>query len=142
MIARARGLIPAFDSRCLRPLTAFSETAYLPFLMKWSIDRESSIASAVSSQVQFCTSFTRSKRLMKFEVYDATFSIDNGVACSNRGALLGTNAQLPLNNLIGTDLNQAFVLELDRTGVNDDIGYPQLFTVDEPSPCKPRRWPR
>jgi len=66
-------------------------------------------------------------------VYDATlkaetsavqadFEMKEGLALSNAGPLLGSAAALPLNGLVGLPLDQAFVLTLDRTGVQDEIG--------------------
>ena len=66
-------------------------------------------------------------------VYDATlkaetsavqadFEMKEGLALSNAGPLLGSAPALPLNGLVGLPLDQAFVLTLDRTGVQDEIG--------------------
>lgn len=45
----------------------------------------------------------------------ASFTINQGVALSNAGQLLGTAAPLPLNALVGASLDQSFVLEINRT---------------------------
>jgi len=46
----------------------------------------------------------------------ATFKIEDGIAMSNDGALQGAGAALPLNALVGLNVNQPFILEIDRTG--------------------------
>jgi hypothetical protein len=72
------------------------------------------------------------------KVYDATlravksaktaaFTVDAGIASSNGGPLLGVNPPLPLNDLVGLNLGQAFVLEIDRAGVADELA--RLFDV-------------
>jgi hypothetical protein len=50
-----------------------------------------------------------------------SFTIDGGIALSNDGPLLGTASPLPLNTLVGLDLNQPFVLEVNRTGVAEEL---------------------
>jgi hypothetical protein len=55
------------------------------------------------------------------------FPIEKGLALSNGGALLGGGAPLPLNALVGTTLDQAFVLEIDNAGVADELS--QLLDV-------------
>ena len=60
-------------------------------------------------------------------VKTATFKFEDGIAMSNDGPLRGTAAARPLNNLVGLNLNQPFVLEIDRTGVADELK--QLFDV-------------
>jgi hypothetical protein len=57
----------------------------------------------------------------------ASFNFDGGIALSNAGALLGTAAALPLNSLTGLNLNQPLTLEIERTGVNDELR--KLFDV-------------
>ena len=57
----------------------------------------------------------------------AAFSVDAGIASSNDGALLGANPPSPLNALVGLNVNQPFVLEIDRTGVANELG--RLFDV-------------
>jgi hypothetical protein len=57
----------------------------------------------------------------------ATFKIEDGIAMSNDGPLQGTAGPLPLNALAGLNLNQPFVLEIDRTGVAAELK--QLFDV-------------
>lgn len=57
----------------------------------------------------------------------AAFTLDAGIASSNDGPLLGANPPLPLNDLVGLDLEQAFVLEIDRAGVADELA--RLFDV-------------
>ena len=52
----------------------------------------------------------------------ADFEMKEGLALSNAGPLLGSAAALPLNGLVGLPLDQPFVLTLDRTGVQDEIG--------------------
>ena len=72
------------------------------------------------------------------ETYDATltagkpaktasFTVDAGIASSNDGPLLGAKPPLPLNALVGLNVNQSFVLEIDRTGVADELK--RLFDV-------------
>ena len=51
----------------------------------------------------------------------AAFDFIDGIALSNAGPLLGTAAALPLNALVGTSLAGAFVLEIDRAGVEDEL---------------------
>ena len=51
----------------------------------------------------------------------AAFNVDAGIASSNGGALLGVNPPLPLNALIGVDLGQPFVLDINRAGVADEL---------------------
>jgi hypothetical protein len=51
----------------------------------------------------------------------AAFQISDGLALSNAGPLLGTTAALPLNAFVGGSLDRAFVLEIDRTGVEDEL---------------------
>ena len=46
---------------------------------------------------------------------------------SNGGALQGAVAALPLNALVGLNVNQPFVLEIDRSGVATELK--QLFDV-------------
>jgi hypothetical protein len=50
-----------------------------------------------------------------------SFTIEDGIALSNDGPLLGTAAPLPLNALVGVDLNQPFTLEIERTGVAAEL---------------------
>jgi hypothetical protein len=50
-----------------------------------------------------------------------SFTIDGGIALSNAGPLLGTKAPLALNDLINLNVNQPFVLEIDRTGVAGEL---------------------
>jgi hypothetical protein len=57
----------------------------------------------------------------------ATFQIDNGIAMSNAGPLLGAAGPLPLNDLVGQDLNQPFALEINRAGVAAELS--QLFDI-------------
>jgi hypothetical protein len=57
----------------------------------------------------------------------ATFKIEDGIAASNDGALQGAVAALPLNALVRLNVNQAFVLEIDRSGVAAKLK--QLFDV-------------
>jgi hypothetical protein len=57
----------------------------------------------------------------------AAFKIEDGIAMSNDGPLQGTAGPLPLNTLVGLNLNQPFVLEIDRTGVAAELK--QLFDV-------------
>jgi hypothetical protein len=57
----------------------------------------------------------------------ATFKIEDGLAMSNAGALQGAAAALPLNALVSLNMNQPFVLEIDRTGVATELK--QLFDV-------------
>ena len=57
----------------------------------------------------------------------AAFTVDAGIASSNDGPLLGTKPPLPLNALVGLNVNQPFVLEIDRTGVADELK--RLFDV-------------
>jgi Tc toxin complex TcA C-terminal TcB-binding domain len=57
----------------------------------------------------------------------AAFEIEDGLAMSNAGALQGTAAALPLNALVGLNMNQPFVLEIDRSGVEAELK--QLFDV-------------
>jgi hypothetical protein len=57
----------------------------------------------------------------------ATFNIEEGIAMSNAGALQGTAAALPLNALVGLNMNQPFLLEIDRSGVAAELK--QLFDV-------------
>jgi hypothetical protein len=57
----------------------------------------------------------------------AAFTADVGIASSNGGPLLGSNPPQPLNDLIGVDLGQAFVLEIDRVGVADELA--RLYDV-------------
>ena len=72
------------------------------------------------------------------KIYDATltaaksaktaaFTVDAGIASSNAGPLLGTNPPLPLNDLVGLNLGQPFVLEIDRAGVADEMS--RLYDV-------------
>jgi hypothetical protein len=51
----------------------------------------------------------------------AAFSIDNGLALSNAGPLLGAAAALPLNAMTGRSVGQAFVVEVDRAGVQAEL---------------------
>ena len=51
----------------------------------------------------------------------AAFALTRGIALSNAGPLLGAAAPLPLNAMVSLPLDQAFVLELDRTGVEDEL---------------------
>jgi hypothetical protein len=51
----------------------------------------------------------------------AAFNMSRGIALSNAGALLGSAAPLPLSDIVSLPLDQAFVLELDRTGVADEL---------------------
>jgi hypothetical protein len=51
----------------------------------------------------------------------AAFDVIDGIALSNAGPLLGAAAARPLNSMVGLPLEQAFVLELDRTGVEEEI---------------------
>jgi hypothetical protein len=60
-------------------------------------------------------------------VKTATFKIEDGIAMSNDGALQGAAAALPLNALVGLNVNQPFVLEIDRSGVAAKLK--QLFDV-------------
>jgi hypothetical protein len=57
----------------------------------------------------------------------ATFKIEDGIAMSNGGPLQGTAAALPLNALVGLNVNQPLVLEIDRTGAAAELK--QLFDV-------------
>ena len=57
----------------------------------------------------------------------ASFTIDNGIAMSNAGPLLGTGAPHPLNALTGVALGQPFVLEINRTGAAAEIA--KLYDV-------------
>jgi hypothetical protein len=50
-----------------------------------------------------------------------TFTVNAGLAMSNDGPLQGAAAALPLNDLVGLNLNQPFVLEIDRAGVADEL---------------------
>jgi hypothetical protein len=40
---------------------------------------------------------------------------------SNAGLLLGTHAPLPLNALVGLPVNQPLTLEIDKTGVANEL---------------------
>ena len=51
----------------------------------------------------------------------ADFTIVDGIAFSNGGALLGTGAALPLNALIGEVVDQAFTLDIQRAGVAEEM---------------------
>lgn len=51
----------------------------------------------------------------------ASFQIKDGLALSNAGDLLGGNPASPLNVLAGVILDQAFELEIERTGVQDEL---------------------
>jgi hypothetical protein len=51
----------------------------------------------------------------------AAFGVTDGIALSNAGPLLGVAAPLPLNAMVDLPLDQAFVLELDRAGVEEEI---------------------
>ena len=51
----------------------------------------------------------------------SAFGLTRGIALSNAGPLLGAAAPLPLNAMVGLPLDQAFVLELDRSGVEDEL---------------------
>jgi hypothetical protein len=64
------------------------------------------------------------------KVYDATlevtgtqaaFQIKDGLAMSNAGDLMAGAASLPLNALVGKDLDQSFTLEIDRTNVQEEL---------------------
>ena len=57
----------------------------------------------------------------------AAFTTDAGIASSNGGPLLGANPPLPLNDLIGVDVAQPFVLDVDRAGVADELA--RLYDV-------------
>lgn len=57
----------------------------------------------------------------------ASFPIERGLALSNDGPLLGTGGPLPLNDLVGLNLNQPFLLEIERTGVVDELK--RLFDI-------------
>lgn len=57
----------------------------------------------------------------------AAFTTDAGIASSNGGPLLGANPPLPLNDLIGVDVAQAFVLDVDRAGVAEELA--RLYDV-------------
>jgi hypothetical protein len=58
----------------------------------------------------------------------ASVIIEQGVALSNSGPLLGTAAPLPLNALVGLTLDQAFVLEINRTAATSSE-LSKLFDV-------------
>lgn len=49
------------------------------------------------------------------------FNITDGLALSNDGPLLGAGVAMPLNDLVALPLVQAFVLEIDRAGVVDEL---------------------
>jgi hypothetical protein len=49
------------------------------------------------------------------------FPIDKGLALSNGGALQGTNPPAALNALLGAKVDQVFTLEIDRSGVADEL---------------------
>jgi hypothetical protein len=57
----------------------------------------------------------------------AAFTFTDGLALSNAGPLLGSAAALPLNDLVGLNLDQPFILEINRTGVADELS--RLFDV-------------
>jgi hypothetical protein len=57
----------------------------------------------------------------------AAFTFTDGLALSNAGPLLGSAAALPLNDLVGLNLDQTFILEINRTGVADELS--RLFDV-------------
>ena len=50
-----------------------------------------------------------------------TFAVTNGIALSNSGPLLGVAAPLPVNALVALPLDQAFVLEINRVGVEEEV---------------------
>jgi hypothetical protein len=56
-----------------------------------------------------------------------SFTMDNGIALSNDGPLLGSKPKLPLNALVGQDVAQPFVLEIDKAGVADELA--RLYDV-------------
>lgn len=49
------------------------------------------------------------------------FQIVDGYELSNAGALLGTNPPRPLNAFVGLPVDQVFTLELDRSGVVQEL---------------------
>jgi hypothetical protein len=51
----------------------------------------------------------------------SAFGLTRGIALSNAGPLLGAAAPLPLNAMVSLPLDQAFVLEIDRTGVGEEL---------------------
>ncbi len=51
----------------------------------------------------------------------SSFSVAKGLALSNSGPLLGAAAALPLNAMVGEVVDQAFVLSLDRLGVETQL---------------------
>jgi hypothetical protein len=57
----------------------------------------------------------------------ATFKIEDGLAASNDGAFQGAVAALPLDAFVRLNVNQAFVLKIDRSGVTAKLK--QLFDV-------------
>lgn len=52
---------------------------------------------------------------------EVSFPITGGYVISNAGLLLGTNTPLPLNGLVGLPVNQPLTLEIDRTGVANEL---------------------
>jgi hypothetical protein len=59
----------------------------------------------------------------------ASFTIDNGIALSNTGPLLGTGDPHPLNALAGVALGQPFVLEIKRSGAGVKAELAKLYDV-------------
>lgn len=51
----------------------------------------------------------------------AAFPIEDGYGLSNAGPLLGTNPALPLNAFVALPVDQVFTLEIDRSGVADEL---------------------
>jgi hypothetical protein len=52
---------------------------------------------------------------------NTTVSVTEGLAISNTGDLLGTAAPQPLNKLAGADLDQPFVLDLDKKAAANEL---------------------
>src|SRR5262249_10646318 len=85
----------------------------------------------VSNVALICVGTTTKKYNAKLtatkSVTTATFAINNGIAMSNAGPLLGAAGPLPLNDFVGEDLNQPFALEINRAGVAAELS--QIFDV-------------
>jgi hypothetical protein len=115
----------AFDSRGLASLRATSGAARIRFDMNQvplrRQEKNRQVENVAVLLIGTTTKVYNAKLSAASPAVQASFQIVGGFAMSNTGPLLGTAAPLPLNALAGVPVDQAFTLDIDRTGVAEEL---------------------
>src|SRR5262249_3007218 len=128
-IAAAAGV---WDPSGLKTLKGSAATAKMSFdLTRLALPLQEKNRT-VSNLAILCVGNTQKNYAAKLSAQKSgkttSFTIEQGVALSNAGPLLGTAAPVPLNALVGLTLDQVFVLEINRTPTTSDE-LSRLFDV-------------